>query len=191
MARQWRGIGKLRGVRSVSIRNGKGRGSGVKVTASAKGVECPECETGIQYCEETPCWGTIPDMQRIIDAGYGAKLMVDYWSMFDPDYRVEILCGASTGYEGHNAPYERHQCTFLAERKCTIHAIKPLEGRVACCKLEPSRLREGLAKHWDSEKGRALVAKWRETYGKPAEQAPSEKPINDDNLISSLLGGGS
>jgi len=63
-------------------------------------------------------------------------------------------------------------CVFLTgDDLCGLHdrGLKPMEGRKSCCKNGTGG--EGMALHnavdrtWDSEEGRAVVARWRELTG--------------------------
>jgi len=57
--------------------------------------ECQGCERGMKFCQR-PCWPTPDEARRLIDAGYGDRLMMDFWAGSDPHM---ILCPANPGYE--------------------------------------------------------------------------------------------
>ena len=143
-----------------------------------KTCECLGCEKGISMCFNRPCWGTVEDFEKIIDEGHSDKLMLDYWigrgdredieghPFFGNPFKedVFILCGAIKGFEGKKAPFslfKKGGCTFLTEEnKCSIHHIKPIEGKYACCKSEDNKgrdLRLSLVRMWDTEKGKELI----------------------------------
>lgn len=57
--------------------------------------DCQGCEKGMKFCQR-PCWPTPEEAKRLIDAGYGDRLMVDFWAGSNPHM---ILCPANPGYE--------------------------------------------------------------------------------------------
>jgi len=118
-----------------------------------------------------PCWPTPKEAQDIIDAGFGDKLMLDYWAG-DNNVDIYILCGATPEREGKKAEFLPHGgCVFQMEnRLCFLHdlGLKPIEGRVADCKLEPLEgeitVHERVAMLWDSDLGCKVVEEWRDDY---------------------------
>lgn len=104
----------------------------------------------------------------MLDAGYADRLMLDWWQQDEP---IAILCGALKGYEGELAPdmpISDDGCTFWVDGLCQLHEVglKPLEGRVAHHSNKPDdKLHGEVAKLWDSEDGRAVIARWRELTG--------------------------
>lgn len=47
-------------------------------------LEIPESECSCDSCKamcERPCWPSPEDAERLIDAGYGDKLMLDFWGV--------------------------------------------------------------------------------------------------------------
>jgi len=101
---------------------------------------CPGCDAGIGYCKSRPCWGTPEEIKRIRAAGFGHRLMTDWWEgdSFTNGETVLMSQPALVGCEDKRAPqWPRGRCTFLtAEDKCELHdlGLKPLEGRTSCCK---------------------------------------------------------
>jgi hypothetical protein len=89
--------------------------------------------------------------------------MLDYWAAEDD---IELLCPAIRGYENQGAPFfPKGKCTFLnAQGLCDLHdkGLKPIEGRLADCK-NPSggQLHKAVADLWNTEEGRAVIARWR------------------------------
>ena len=130
-----------------------------------KTSEC-SCDRCIEMCNH-PCWGTPDDIKKIIDSGYGHKLMIDYWcDCTNGD--IEMLCGALVGSEGRKAPWwPKGKCTFLTnENKCEIHEIKPFEGKVAICKgglrgEKHQDLRKEIVNMWNIEEGKQLIEDWK------------------------------
>lgn len=121
------------------------------------------CTTCVQMCEHRPCWPTPAEAQRIIKAGLGGRLMLDYW-VGTPT--TDILAPAIVGREGKPAPFwPRGRCTFLTvDGKCELHALKlkPLEGRVAHHSMKDAtaeRVRRHIVRLW---RGSQHVAnEWR------------------------------
>ena len=122
------------------------------------------CTTCQGMCLHRPCWGTPAEMQALINAGHGGKLMLNFWQ---PDERmvdsvsgdkVYILQPATRLHEGRWAPeigFEGYMlwvkglqqdpftwpCAFLSpKRLCQLHdaGLKPIEGRLASCLPENS-----------------------------------------------------
>lgn len=125
-----------------------------------KRITCEGCVHGIMLCETRPCWGTPADIRKIVDAGFGKRLMFDWWVGTGSD--VEILAPAIVGHEGQEAPsFPMGKCTFLTEdKKCELHdlGLKPLEGAAACCKVgtQPS-MHHDIAMTWANPEAQALV----------------------------------
>lgn len=122
---------------------------------------CQDCQN---MCATRPCWGTPADVKAIIEAGFGASLMKDYWVgnfRNDPDDYgdVIIISPAIVGHEGEPAPYwPSGACTFFKDGLCQIHDIKPAEGKAALCKgRTPENIHEDIARSWDTPEGRAVV----------------------------------
>lgn len=150
-----------------------------KAIESLKGFEeynCKGCTDGEKFCRR-PCWGTPDDIKKIIKAGYGERLMVDYWSVRDGE-DVEIVCPANPNYEASCAPEVTFLsfgggdllsgCTFQGDDKlCEIYKIRPFEGKTSCCKRtrkETEDLHEKVMKTWNTEEGKELVKEWKEKF---------------------------
>lgn len=94
--------------------------------------------------------------------------MLDYWvgSFESNNKNTYIVCPANPGHEGTAAPEFafslRKGCVFHKDGLCTLHdrGLKPAEGRAAHHALELPALHEDVARHWDTEEGRAIVASW-------------------------------
>lgn len=133
-------------------------------------VEC-SCETCKAMCQR-PCWPSPDEAQKLIDVGYGPRLMNDYWVGGGPDGdNIELLCPALKGYEGKSTPYSpRGKCTFQDEAGlCKLHdlGLKPIEGRLASCKHEDGeghRIHEDTAMTWNNPEAQQKVKDWRATF---------------------------
>lgn len=92
-----------------------------------------QCDTCVSMCERRPCWPLPDEAQKLIEAGYGPRLMRDWWCRWPDD--VVILSPAIVGEEGKYAPvWPTGRCTFLTDnKKCELHdkGLKPFEGHVA------------------------------------------------------------
>lgn len=124
---------------------------------------CPKC---VKMCEGRPCWGTPAEIQKIIDAGHGNRLMLDWWENASAD-EIRIVAPAIVGYEGKKAPYwPMGRCAFLNEKSlCDLHdlGLKPLEGRAASCKDQAEDgCHEHCAKSFDTKEGRKVVRNFQE-----------------------------
>jgi len=142
---------------------------------------CASCK---EMCKR-PCWPTPEEAEALIAAGYGEKLMNDYWGgdsdilapKWDEDdadeeprgQDIHLLCPAELGREGGSASFWREGgCTFQnPDGLCLLHdaGLKPLEGRLARCEhdktdLPPVNVHKCVAALWDTAKGRAIVERW-------------------------------
>ena len=115
---------------------------------SFQACACPAC---VAMCQHRPCWPTPADAQRLGEAGYADRLMVDWWFDRDKSKTIYLLTPAIVGREGGEAPaYPEGQCTFLAEAGlCRLHdpGLKPTEERIALCgNCTPEGLHEQIAR---------------------------------------------
>jgi hypothetical protein len=137
-----------------------------------KPTECA-CEICKSMCQR-PCWGTPEDIKRLIDAGYGDRLMHDYWCAVPND--TPIICPALKGSEGKFAPFipsSEEGCTFWKDGLCELHekGLKPTEGKLAYHEhengeREPYNLHEAVAQTWMNEEAKELVVSWGTKYFK-------------------------
>jgi hypothetical protein len=123
---------------------------------------CDECKA---MCERRPCWPTPDDAQRLIDAGFAERLMLDWWFDRAQDKTVHVLTPAIAGREGGQAPaIPSGRCTFLSDDGlCGLHnfGLKPTEGKQALCKERtPAGLHEQIAQTWQSDAGKAVIDAW-------------------------------
>lgn len=129
--------------------------------------EC-KCQTCSSMCRR-PCWGTPKEMQAIIDAGYGDRLMLDYWvgSEEGESSDTYLLCPALKGYESKETPWSPRSekgCTFWKRGLCELHdkGLKPLEARAVSCKIEENEdVHSYCASSWKNKKAQTLVNKWK------------------------------
>jgi len=128
------------------------------------------CDTCKNMCIHRPCWPTPEESSDLIDAGYGNRLMYDWWVL--PGGEIPIISPAIVGYENQRAPlFPTGRCTFLTkENLCELHDIglKPFEGRMSNCKNLKSDLHKVVSKFWDCETGSVVVKKWKsleQNYG--------------------------
>lgn len=123
------------------------------------------CEKCVDLCKNRPCWGTPKEIKNIINAGFGNKLMLDYW-VTDSE-NILIVSPAIKGFEWKNSPFiPTGECSFLLKYGlCEIHEIKPLEGREGYgCKQTKFTSHKDVASLWDNDKARKLVEEWRDNY---------------------------
>lgn len=139
------------------------------------------CSACRRMCKR-PCWPIPAEVQPLIDAGEGKRLMLDWW---EGDFhggehdRVYLVSPASPGCEGGTAPEMEFTdlfsvmlggstplhagCVFDDGKGCVLHArgLKPLEGRAAHhAGKQGSNLHKDVAREWDTEEGRTVVAQW-------------------------------
>lgn len=136
--------------------------------------QCMGCTNGIKMCYNRPCWGTPNEFRRIIDAGFASKLMIDFWHGGEAqipgvgknpfNHNVFFLCGALAGKEGDIVGLNpTGKCSLLNEKdQCSIHDIKPIQGRTSCCK-HPDAYDEriDILRLWDTEEGKSLIEEWK------------------------------
>lgn len=103
-----------------------------------------------------------------MEAGHGKKLMLDYWEADEDLPYTEILVPAVVGYETGFAEYYGGigVCTFFVGGRCQIHALKPIEGRLAnhAGQDNGNDLHLAVARTWDSDAGRAAVARFKKEF---------------------------
>src|SRR5580658_5289718 len=131
--------------------------------------EIPSTECSCRICRnmcKRPCWGTPEDIEKLIEAGHGGKLMLDYYfnSPRENDHTTFLLAPALKGYEGKCAPYVPHTeagCTFWKYGKCVLHnnKLKPLGGKLAH-HSQNNMINEQVMSTWETDKGKYLVKQW-------------------------------
>jgi Fe-S-cluster containining protein len=148
--------------------------------AAAESCTCPEC---VSLCEDNPGWMTPAEARRAIEAGLGGRLMVDWLepcSEVGNERRLYLLCPAAEGCEGgacrEFSTFElltvamvgggacKGRCTFLKDGLCEIHSsgFKPVQCRKSFeCRGNPEYPDNyAVARLWDTEEGRAVMAMW-------------------------------
>jgi hypothetical protein len=133
----------------------------IQVDLTESECACEECR---RMCNR-PCWPTPGEAQRLIDAGYGSRLMRDYWVGDGLDGGdIYLLSPANPGMEGSAAGFWPSEgCVFQGEDGfCELHdlGLKPLEGRVASCSRGQGDLHQYVASTWNNPEAQALVDEW-------------------------------
>jgi len=133
---------------------------------SNKSCQCESCKSA---CKSRPCWPTPDDAKKLIKAGFGYALMLDWWADEDenPDHIIYLLCPAVVGYAKAQSPFiPEGRCVFLDENDlCLLHdlGLKPYEGRRSNHD-ESQEVRgdrhEAIATGWDNEDALNLVKAW-------------------------------
>ncbi len=181
--------------------------------------ECPGCKSGIRMCYNTPCMGTVDEIERLMNAGYSKNLMLDWWvgnSTADrlmkngakgkPDNEFEedvpYLVPAIVDGGGKKAPWNKKgRCNLLVDDKCSIHAMKPIQGRAACCKVEyKTTIIDGeemyiderikILHTWNTQKGKDLIARWKEEVNFKLEKGEVEEftlPTTPMDMLTALF----
>ena len=132
------------------------------------------CDTCVDMCKNRPCWGTPSDIRKIIEAGHGKSLMLDYWAADSrSNYEeIKILSPAIVGRESWSAPFwPIGQCTFLDDKNlCRLHdsGLKPTEGKAAICDDSmPANIHFEVAMTWNTEEARLLIVDWENANLEP------------------------
>lgn len=151
---------------------------------------CDKCQS---MCRR-PCWPMPEDAEKLLDAGYGDRLMLDWY--FLQDRRIALLAPAIPGHEGKLAPCSEDPaeiaktdplramlvtmqmlaempklnggCTFHGkDGLCELHdkGLKPTEGKRTRHDIKNEEIHEAVATTWDNAYGREIVDKWKKTRG--------------------------
>ena len=131
------------------------------------------CETCQNMCQ-VPCWGSPAEIQKLLDLGYGDKMMLAERDHPKQKGRcIAVISPAKGGREGKDNIATETACVFQSnEGLCGLHNIcKPIEGRLAICNntaksRQPVDLRDRVAEMWDTPEAQALVRDWVFTYGR-------------------------
>lgn len=149
--------------------------------------DCAKCRDA---CRHNPGWFLPEEARKAIKAGYAPKMMRDWLEpsrQLGNDDRIYVLAPAALGCEGDDAPelmiysvfdmfkpYEKGRCVLhTKDGLCEIHAsgFKPFQCKaVTICGSAPY---DGngpagnyeIARAWNTDLGRAVVAEWQEATG--------------------------
>lgn len=169
----------------------------------------PESECSCESCKKMckrPCWGTPEDIQKIIDAGFGDRLGIDYMTNEDTSDTFMIQPVAK-GYESKKAPFmpiTKAGCTFWKDGLCELHhlKLKPIGGRLAYHIQKDSekerllysenayKLVSEIRETWENSEAREMVKKWCEEHKvNPEEEVSSEELLTGglQMLINQLV----
>ena len=126
---------------------------------------CKECK---DMCRHRPCYGTPAEIWKIVKAGYGSSLMVDWWEKDKNLPYIEIICPAITGSAQGMAPrWPVGRCVFHdIDDLCILHdkGLKPLEAREVMHDYYPPGLHKNMVKTWNTWLGRKIVELWKEKF---------------------------
>jgi hypothetical protein len=157
-------------------------------------------------CYHTPCIGTVDDIEKIIDAGYANNLMLDWWcggtkdsNPFEED--VMYLIPAIVGSEGKQAKFARTgKCSLLIDNKCSLHdkGLKPIQGRLACCKIERVFIEHGeeqdlderipVLHTWNTQRGLDLIERWKREVGfGKVKPATTPQDLSFPDMLEAML----
>lgn len=149
--------------------------------------ECT-CELCVDACNTSPCWGTPQEMDALIRAGYGKKLMVyvlpedefddrpagifmDRVWVVSPAYKTfksRTSARAMSVSAGH--PGVLYKCVFLKRGGlCELHdpGLKPIEGRIEHHEIsgaEAIAIRREIFKLWNTPYGTEVAHRWYDEY---------------------------
>lgn len=130
------------------------------------------CDICRNMCRRMPCWPIPKDVEKLIDAGYGDRLMLEWREdeTISPNY-IELIVPAEIHHEGRQAPFfPLGHCNFLKDGLCELHdpGLKPTEGRKAIHgKVKTDEhLHRMVIESWDNSEGRNTVAKWKKLHYK-------------------------
>jgi hypothetical protein len=118
---------------------------------------------------QAPCCGTPAEINALIEAGYGDRLMLDDWPGDE-----DMMKPALKGHERQKAPWAtktEEGCTFWKEGKCELHdtGLKPMHARLAHHDNTDDDWRDicaELKKTWQGEEAEICITNWREKYYK-------------------------
>jgi hypothetical protein len=167
---------------------------------------CPGCARGVRMCYHTPCIGTVDDIEKLMDAGYSKNLMLDYYiggTRPDNPFAEDViyLIPAIEGMEGQQAKFARTgKCNLLVDNKCSVHdlGLKPVQGRLACCKVERVYLdsngeqqdldeRMPILNTWNTQRGLDLIERWKKEIGFDKEVKPLTQPESLGDMLDMLF----
>jgi hypothetical protein len=155
-------------------------------------TEC-KCEKCQSYCNYRPCWGTVEEIEKLINAGYANRLMLDFYSNKNIDNSL-IIVPALKGYEGKKTPFNPIGiCTFYNEITglCEIHDLKPIEGKISNHddkkELKTLDVHAILIEDWLTLEGKSLIERWQEITGCNSSQNVGYNITDFCDFLSSIL----
>lgn len=136
-----------------------------KLNVQPSECDCIRCSS---MCH-APCCGTPKDFERLMDAGYGKRLMYD-----DLPGGATMLKPALKGYEGLTAPWKTYShmgCTFWENGLCQLHTsgLKPSQGKLALhdqSEEDQAHIADFLDKSWKAKNAKKTLKRWKELYEK-------------------------
>lgn len=164
-------------------------GSGLGQALSRDGVGTPAscvCDLCVQACETVPGWMLPDEAARAMDAGLTGRLMLNWENILPNDRRLYFLMPAVIGHEGaadEGDPVDG-RCTFFvrsrrAKGRCSIHdsGFKPVGCRTALlCGVGYGEDPYKVLAAWNTDEGRAVVARWKQLLGHDQHQPLGDPP---------------
>lgn len=135
-----------------------------KLQLQPSNCDCDQCK---RMCH-APCCGSVEDFEKLIDAGYGDRLMFD-----DLPSTVDggdLLKPALKDHEGQKAPWQTRTlrgCTFWNENgHCELHdlGLKPTQARLVQHGEDGFDVEKYAAiskEDWESPRGLAVIERWK------------------------------
>jgi hypothetical protein len=127
----------------------------------------PESECFCLRCQSMcfiPCWPTPEEARKLLAAGYGKQLMLNYYHHPKESKILWVLSPAKKGRQRKLNTEGEGRCVFQDSRGlCHLHHQgKPLEGRLASTHGGPDseELREAIALLWDNQSAQQLAFDW-------------------------------
>jgi hypothetical protein len=114
---------------------------------------------------------------------------------------VSYLVPAVVGYGGKKAAFVKTgACNLLIDNKCSVHDLnlKPVQGRMACCKINRVFVDENgkqqnldervpILHTWNTQRGKDLIERWKKEVGYDEDGDEAPIPETTGDLISALL----
>ena len=114
----------------------------------------------------SPCCGTTEDINKLMDAGYADRLMLD-----DLAGGPHMIKPALKGFEGNRSPWavqSNEGCTFWKDGKCELHdlGLKPIQGKLAFhgnTNKQCEYIQDLIENSWDDhESAYQVIEKWKQ-----------------------------
>jgi len=154
-----------------------------KLDMAPNECSCDDCKA---MCRR-PCWGTPDNINKLIEAGYGDRLMMDYYYHSDgTNEKTLVVSPALKEFEGQKAPFiprSEQGCTFWKDGLCELHnlGLKPIEGKLASCKQEftpedSESVHTQVYQTWKNTEAQHFAKYWKSKYMK---EKTEDDPIMD------------